>query len=139
MSGVEVFVAMRTAWRSRVPKSLADEDPALLLRLLQLAGAEDGLSQTALQEALKIRQPKMSKLKAKLIREKLVRTWKPDSDRRKLMMTSTANGKGLSVELRTQLAALFEKAVRKPQRRPSRRGLVPPSGPSLLSDLLPEL
>lgn len=70
--GVDVYVAMRSAWSRRIPKVLERVDADLLLRLIDLADREDGITQEDLERALHINQSRLSKLKDKLVKEKWV-------------------------------------------------------------------
>ena len=103
--GVDVYMAMRSAWSRRIPKVLEKADPDLLLRLIDLADASDGITQKALQRALHINQARLSKLKDKLVKEKWMEVWRP-KDRRKLLMKTTPRAKGIVADLGRWLSEL---------------------------------
>lgn len=91
--GFDVYLAMRSAWLRRLPEVLENEDPDLLMRLLKLADTKDGIAQSVAMKELNINQSRMSKLKDKLILAKWVEVWKPDSNRRLLLMSTTQKAK----------------------------------------------
>lgn len=72
MSAVNLFVSMWRTWRVSVPDSLADEDPGLILDLLEHAGSPTGTSQRELLAKLGIGQTRLSKLMVKLRAERWI-------------------------------------------------------------------
>ncbi len=66
MSGTAEFFEVITKWKIQVGDVLARVDPQLLVRIIELSSTREGISQRELQQALKINQPRLSKLTRKL-------------------------------------------------------------------------
>ena len=132
MIGTDTFVAMWSIWVDVMPKDLVREDPDLLLRLLHLADVSSGVSQSTLQRALQVQQSKLSKLTAKLIKQKWLEVRPHPDDRRFLFVRTSPRAKNSVVAVQTRLASLLP-LVRKPIRR---RGLGAPRTDRTLLDLL---
>jgi MarR family len=130
--GTDTFLAMWSVWVDVMPKALAREDPDLLLRLLHLADVSTGVSQSTLQRALKVNQSKISKLTAKLVKQKWLEVRPQADDRRFLFVRTSQRAKNSMVALQTRLSSLLP-LVQKPTRR---RGLVAPRSGHTLYDLL---
>ena len=88
--GVDLYVALRATWLTHIPDLLAKEDPELLMELLKHAEPSAGISQAEMRKALRINQPRMSKLKDKLVAARWVKVWRPASNPRLLLMCSTS-------------------------------------------------
>lgn len=122
--GVDVYMAMRSAWSRRIPKVLEKVDAYLLLRLIALADCKDGIAQEVLEKALGINQSRLSKLKDKLVKEKWVQAWRP-KDRRQLLIKTTPRAKEIVADLGRVLSELA--LLHKP--RPISKNLKPPQKP----------
>ena len=123
-NGIDVYLAMRSAWSRRVRGPLEKVDPDLLLRLIKLADCKDGITQNVLEKALHVNQARLSKLKAKLVEEKWVEVWRPE-DRRKLLMKTTPHAKKIVADLGRVLSELA--LLHKP--RPTSKNPKPPPKP----------
>jgi DNA-binding MarR family transcriptional regulator len=128
--GTDTFLAMWSVWVDVMPKALAREDPDLLLRLLHLANGSTGVSQSTLQRALKVNQSKISKLTAKLVKQKWLEVRPQADDRRFLFVSTSPRAKNSMVALQTRLSLLVPLV-----RKPGRRLVAPRTGRTLL-DLL---
>jgi DNA-binding MarR family transcriptional regulator len=106
VNGTETFVQMYSKWNAIVGNLLAGEDPNILLRVVELASTDGGISQRALQQDLKINQPRLSKLTKKLVSARWVGVRKSPSDRRVLLMRATDNAKTRVERLRMELSAI---------------------------------
>jgi DNA-binding MarR family transcriptional regulator len=134
VSGTAEFLKVITKWKKQVGDVLARVDPQLLVRIIELSSTREGISQRELQQALKINQPRLSKLTRKLTACKWVEVRESPSDRRVVLMVATDYGKARVGWLRKELAAMIVAPA------PTRTGLktrkaVKPSaynGPSLL-------
>jgi hypothetical protein len=104
MEAVEKFSQMATIWRSRIPKSLAGEDPAELVALLFQISVPGGISQSDLKAAMKISQSRLSRLTKRLLREKWVEVRHPETDRRVLMTSITKTAGRVCNEIDRALA-----------------------------------
>jgi DNA-binding MarR family transcriptional regulator len=122
--GVDVYMAMRSAWARRIPKVLEKVDAYLLLRLIALADCKDGIAQEVLEKALGINQSRLSKLKDKLVKEKWVQAWRP-KDRRKLLIKTTPRAKEIVADLGRALTELA--LLHRP--RPTGKNQKPPEKP----------
>jgi hypothetical protein len=99
---------MWSAWVEVMPQPLVGEDPVLLLRLLDLADVETGISQSDLRRALKIRQSRLSKLTTKLITQKWLQEVLPQvPDRRFLFAKTGRRAKESVLALETRLSKLL--------------------------------
>lgn len=99
----EIFISMWSKWRSVVGASIADEDPAILVRVLNLA-AEPGTTQTKIRKHLRLRQPRVSKLVKKLVRERLVKVEKSSSDKRAVVVAVDERGREVLDRLEFELS-----------------------------------
>lgn len=66
MSYVDLYISFRSIWRSSVPAGLRDEDPEMLLKLLDHADPKTGTTQTDLMRELTLLQGKAGTLMAAL-------------------------------------------------------------------------
>ena len=88
-TGTSLFVKMWAEWKSKLPKSLANEDPDMLIHLLELSSNDSGVSQSEAQRELGVRQPRLSKLMKKLLNEKWINVAKSEKDGRVTPMKAT--------------------------------------------------
>lgn len=119
--GFNVFVTMWSRWWSRVPASLAREDPGMLTHLLELGLRPGGISQSDVQRELGINQPRLSKLMRKLLDEGWIRVKKSESDSRVKLMTTTATAKDRVAKIKVDLAASLPANAREQVPPPPRR------------------
>jgi DNA-binding MarR family transcriptional regulator len=106
MDRTATFLEVFSRWRTNVGDLLAGEDPKILVRIVELSSTNEGISQRALQEDLKISQSRLSKLSKKLAVCSWVVLRKSSSDRRVLLMTATDHAKARVEWLRTELSAI---------------------------------
>jgi DNA-binding MarR family transcriptional regulator len=99
------FLEVFSKWRTNVGDVLAGEDPKILVRIVELSSTNEGISQRALQEDLKINQSRLS-LSKKLAACRWVVLRKSSSDRRVLLMTATDHAKARVEWLATELSAI---------------------------------
>lgn len=66
MDRTATFLEVFSKWKTNVGDVLAGEDPKILVRIVELSSTNEGISQRALQEDLKINQSRLSKLSKKL-------------------------------------------------------------------------
>jgi DNA-binding MarR family transcriptional regulator len=111
------FLEVFSKWRTNVGDVLAGEDPKLLVRIVELSSTNEGISQRALQEDLKINQSRLSKLSKKLAACRWVVLRKSSSDRRVMLMTATDHAKARVDWLRTELSAIGVVTTRAVPRR----------------------
>ncbi len=109
---LEVF----SKWRTTVGTVLAGEDPKILVRIVELASTEGGISQRELQQELKINQPRLSKLTKRLVSARWVVVRKSSADRRVLLMRSTDHARTRVEWLRKELSAVSVVMVPTPPR-----------------------
>src|SRR4051812_18220633 len=102
---------MRATWHPRIQKSLANEDPSILVRLLDLAGLKDGISQCHLKSALRLNQPRLSKLMIKLRKLKWVEERKLATDRRASLTTTTAKAVTFMATLELELTGKLSEVL----------------------------
>ena len=101
-----------------MPQALVGEDPVLLLRLLDLADVQDGITQSDLQRALQVNQSKLSKLTAKLIQQKWLEEVRPQVPDRRFLFVRTGRRANESVRgLETRLSKLLPLARKTGRRR----------------------
>jgi DNA-binding MarR family transcriptional regulator len=118
--GSNVFVRMWGDWERIVFPSLARQDPGRVIRFLELSGREEGISQSELMEKLKISQPTLSKLTAKLERAELVVRKPAQGDGRICLTLTSSRGKRFLADLD---GALNAELPRLPARRRSPKRL----------------
>lgn len=104
MNGTAVFIEMFSQWNTTVGRLLAGQDPSILIRIVELASTEEGISQGALQHDLKINQPRLSKLTKKLVASKWVEVRRPSSDRRFVLMRATDHARKIVKDLNAKLS-----------------------------------
>jgi DNA-binding MarR family transcriptional regulator len=121
-SGFDLFVAMSSKWKSRVPAILASQEPSLLARLLNASSVAKGIAQSELRRELGINQPRLSKLMQKLVEAGWIEVKRSKADSREQLATATAAGRSAMANLKSDLAAL----VRAPraEKPPARVGPV---------------
>jgi len=117
VSGTAAYLEVFSNWKKNVGEVLSREDPQLLVRIVELSFANEGISQRALQEDLKINQSRLSKLSKKLAACRWVVLRKSSSDRRVLLMTATDHAKARVEWLRTELSAIGMVTTRAVPRR----------------------
>jgi DNA-binding MarR family transcriptional regulator len=125
------FLEVFSKWKTNVGDCLAREDPQILARIVELSSTNEGISQRALQEDLKINQSRLSKLSKKLAACRWVLLRKSSSDRRVLLMTATDQGRARVEWLRTNLSVIGVVRARTPPKKGN--ALKPPVDPSRLA------
>jgi hypothetical protein len=126
MPRTRLFLEMSTEWNYWVPMVLSEEDPVLLLRLLEYADVRHGISQTQLQEKLGLLQSRLSKLTAKLRVEVWVEDLRQEGEDGRVRRIRTARkGREAVKALEGKLSSLSPRPVR-------RRGLHPGANAMLL-------
>jgi DNA-binding MarR family transcriptional regulator len=131
VSGTAAYLEVFSNWKINVGEVLSREDPQLLVRIVELSTAKEGISQRALQEELKINQPRLSKLTKKLAVCKWVVLQKSSADHRVVLMTATDLAKTRVDWLRTELAAINAMPKAAPKR--GKAFILPPGQNSLFS------
>lgn len=133
MSGTAEFLEVITKWKKQVGDLLARADPQLLVRIVELSSTRTGISQRELQQALKINQPRLSKLIRKLAACKWIEVCEPAaSDRRVVLMVATAHGKARVGWLRKELAAMVVAPVPTRTAPKKRKAFKEPTNPVCL-------
>jgi DNA-binding MarR family transcriptional regulator len=105
-----------------MPACIVDEDPGLLMHLLNSAATDEGIAVSALQAELKIHQPRLSKLKAKLIREGLLSELRVADGRFRLVKTTPR-----ALQLTGSVIRELNRILPDPPAAKGRRGLKPPN------------
>jgi DNA-binding MarR family transcriptional regulator len=118
-SGFDLFVAMSSKWKSRVPAILASQEPSLLARLLNASSGAKGIAQSELRQKLRINQPRLSKLMQKLVEAGWIEVKRSKADSREQLATATAAGRDAMANLKSDLAALVRASGAEPT--PSQR------------------
>lgn len=132
VGGFAAILEVFSRWRKTVGSVLAGEDPKILVRIVELASAKGGISQSDLQKDLKINQPRLSKMTKRLVSARWVVVRKSSSDRRVLLMRATDHAKTRVERLRTELSVIGETTTPPAPKRSRRLGL-----PSNQGSLLP--
>jgi DNA-binding MarR family transcriptional regulator len=89
------FVAMHDSWRSHYAGVLNREDPGTILQLYAVLELANGISQTQLQQKVKVKQSRLSKLLAKLIAGGEIRVEADPYDSRLRILRLTDLGRSL--------------------------------------------
>ena len=100
---MDLFVALSSIWRARVPPALVHESPESLTRILELGLAAPGISHSALRPKLGLNQPQMTRLAEKLVDEGWIQVARLETDRRVKLVTTTAAGRSLLSSLKADL------------------------------------
>ena len=100
---MDLFVALSSIWRARVPPALVHESPESLTRILELGLAAPGISHSALRPKLGLNQPQMTRLAEKLVDEGWIQVARLETDRRVKLVTTTAAGQSLLSSLKADL------------------------------------
>ena len=132
LSPYDVYLKMHSAWRDGIPKRLQGVEPSVLITILKLVESEEGISQSAVQSALGLTQWGLSKIKRKLVRENWVKVWRPESDRRRLLMSATPKARLAMGQLQVKLIALLKLPVASKPHQKKDRWRVPSGAGSLL-------
>jgi DNA-binding MarR family transcriptional regulator len=104
----DVYLEMESAWRSSIPKRLQGMEPKVLVKLLRLAATAEGISQGAAASELGRSQSGMSKITAKLVREKWVTVTRSTDDHKQKLMTTTAKARLAMDTLEGKLTAAMK-------------------------------
>lgn len=112
VNGTEAFLEMLSKWERIIGGRLASEDPRIILRIVELTSTEEGISQHALQEGLKINQSRLSKLTKKLAVCKWVVVRKSSSDQRVLLIRATDLAKAKVEMLQMEMSAVVVEPTR---------------------------
>jgi DNA-binding MarR family transcriptional regulator len=127
----QAFVGTCLAWESEIPKALRYENRRILYQILKLAGSKEGINQTALRSALEVTQPRLSQIKAKLVRQKWVEVWRPEKDRRNLLMTITPAARRFVDAVELKIAAAMKSASGSRKRTPAAPGPIHAEAPQI--------
>src|SRR5260370_34342354 len=109
-----LFCAMREAWDHVIPKTLAEQNPSLLMKYLRLASQKGGVSRSELQAELGLSQSNGSKITRKLLDEGWLKAF-PDAGgdgRREFLQATTAAltiAKNLEVHLQSTFTSTHAK------------------------------
>jgi hypothetical protein len=104
----DAFVRVWSVWWSGVPDRLARQESSFVVRLLTLGLREGGISQSELKLELGIAQPRLSKLMAKLLKEKWIEVKSSKTDGRIGLMTTTVKAQGRMAPLKQDLETLLQ-------------------------------
>jgi len=104
--GTALFLKMWVEWRSKIPKRLANEDPDMLIRLLELGGKDSGVLQSEAKRELGVNQPRLSKLMKKLLLEGWIKIEKSKVDGRRRPMKTTRKAEEYLSSLKEGLTGL---------------------------------
>jgi DNA-binding MarR family transcriptional regulator len=107
----DVYLEMESAWRSSIPKRLQGMKPKELVKLIRLATAEKGVSQSAATSALGQSQSGMSRITKKLVREKWVVVTRSTVNHKQKLMNATPKAQLAMDTLEGKLAAAIQGAV----------------------------
>ena len=102
-AGLDLFIALATIWRKRVPPGLVDESPSTVTRVLELGLAAPGMSHSTMQSHLGLSQPEMSRLAERLVDVGWIQAARLETDRRSKLITTTAAGRSLLSSLKADL------------------------------------
>jgi hypothetical protein len=103
-----LFCAMREAWDSVIPKTLAEQNPSLLMEYLRLASQKGGVSRSELQAELGLSQSNGSKLARKLLDEGWLKSFPdPEGDGRREFLQATAAALTIAKNLEIRLQSTF--------------------------------
>lgn len=92
LAGIKNFLEMWSQW-CRVFGPLREEDPVVLLGVLQLIIEADGATQRTIETALRLKQSRVSKLIKKLEADDWVKAHKSATDKRVVLVTATVRTK----------------------------------------------
>jgi hypothetical protein len=107
MSATSRYCNMWTEWKRVVPEKLADEDPGILSRFLTHASKEAGVSRSELERELGLKQPKISKLSTKFLKERWIEIVEtPHGDGRIEFIRTTSLARKIMGNLEILLCAL---------------------------------
>jgi DNA-binding MarR family transcriptional regulator len=134
MKFVDLFSRMWSTWQSQIPKPFADENPQILIQLLRIADIKGGISQSELQSALGVNQPRLSKLADKLLEHQWIQIVpKPEGDRRMRFVRTTSKARRA---MQLVEAALFTTLDVRPAAPARRRGIAIMPGQMSISSLM---
>jgi hypothetical protein len=103
-----LFCAMRDAWDHVIPKTLAEQNPSLLMKYLWLASRKGGVSRSELQAELGLTQSNGSKLARKLLDEGWLKAFPdPGGDGRREFLQATAAAMTIVKDLEVRLQSTF--------------------------------
>jgi DNA-binding MarR family transcriptional regulator len=107
----DLYVDMESAWRTGIPKSLRGMKPKELIDVFRLAAAENGVSQGAAASALAQSQWGMSKITAKLVREKWMTVTRSTENHKQKLMSVTPKARLAMDILEEKLAAAISPII----------------------------
>ena len=109
-----LLVKLWRVWRDWVPATLSEEDPGLLLGLIEYADVSAGITQGQLQEKLGIRQSHLSKLTAKLRKEGWIEDrYQEGGDKRVRRILTARKAKAAVKALEDRLSSTYSAARRR--------------------------
>lgn len=107
MSATSRYCNMWTEWKRVVPEKLAAEDPGILSQFLTYASRDAGVSRSELERELGLKQPRVSKLSAKLLHEQWIEiVEKPQGDGRVEFIRTSSLARKIMGDLENLLCAL---------------------------------
>jgi DNA-binding MarR family transcriptional regulator len=133
-TGTSLFLKMWSAWRSKLPNRLANQDPDKLIRLLELGSKNSGVSQSVAAQELGFSQSHLSKLMKKLLQEGWIKVEKSKTDGRLTPMKTTQRAEEWLSSLQERLTGLHESSGPGATRRRRKESAPKPQ----LYSLLPE-
>jgi DNA-binding MarR family transcriptional regulator len=114
--GLELFLELYDIWVAKTPAALRAEDPRFLSSFLRLCDSAEGISQANLRKALKVDQPRISRLAKRLKKLGIVRDDIPLTDGRIRLTKLTPEGHELVRRLWADLKGMrlnFRSAIEK--------------------------
>jgi hypothetical protein len=107
MTATNRYCEMWTEWKRAVPERLAAEDPGILSQFLTYASRDAGVSRSELERELGLKQPRVSKLSAKLLDEQWIEiVEKSEGDGRVEFIRTSSLARKIMRELENLLCAL---------------------------------
>lgn len=108
-----MFLLIMRSWRMGLADGLRNEDPLLVLSILDLIDVNDDATQNDLAASLSVSQSQVSKLIRKLINEGYVDESTPHHDGRLRLLRTTSSGRGLLYHLESELPDALQAAIRR--------------------------
>jgi len=107
ISATSRYCNMWTEWKRTVPERLAAEDPKILSQFLTYASSDAGVSRSELERELGLKQPRVSKLSAKLLDEQWIEVVeKSEGDGRLEFIRTSSLARKIMGDLENLLCAL---------------------------------
>jgi DNA-binding MarR family transcriptional regulator len=137
-SGTNLFLRLCSEWRSKLPPTLAQADPGVLIRLLELGSQGSGVLQSAARRELGVNQPLLSKLMKKLLQVKWITVEQSATDSRSMPMKTTRVARDWLSNLEKQFTRLRAAQESEPTRTRTKVPLSKPKQPHIWDALSDE-